>query len=137
VRPIRELDHDVLKRFALSVGAQQATVSIFFLGEGAPPAIGFRLGPQDGVHDLLFVGARPQPLDTSLGRRLGDRGPHQRLRRLEVMAAMLAAKVDGEIERSKMRFVAAETAERPAAFTINQSKVRPRRGTVTPFLPDR
>jgi hypothetical protein len=43
VRPIQELDHDVLKRFALSVGARHAAYfhnGLYFLGEGAPPAIG-------------------------------------------------------------------------------------------------
>jgi hypothetical protein len=46
---------------------------------------------------------------------------------------MLAAKADGIIERSKMRFVAAETLKRPSTLVINQSKILLGRGTVTQF----
>jgi hypothetical protein len=56
----------VLERFALGVQARQAAIrhdGLDLLGEDATPAIGFRLGRQDGVHDRLLVATSPQLLD--------------------------------------------------------------------------
>jgi hypothetical protein len=64
-RPIQKLDHDVLERGAL-VGAREAAQlhdGLDLLGEDATSVRGFHLGGQEGVNDLLFVGARPQPFD--------------------------------------------------------------------------
>jgi hypothetical protein len=65
MRRVRVFNDDVLERFMLGVALSQAAHfhdGVDLLGEGATPAMGFRLGGQGGVNDLLFVGARPQPL---------------------------------------------------------------------------
>jgi hypothetical protein len=63
--PIQKLDQNVLEHFALGVGARQSAQlhdGLNLLGENTTPAIGFRLGRQDRVHDRLLVVARQQPL---------------------------------------------------------------------------
>jgi hypothetical protein len=73
MRLVQIFDSNVLERFALGVMPRQAAQSrddIDLLGESAPPAIGFRLGRQDGVHDRLLVGAQ-QSAETFVWLALG------------------------------------------------------------------